>query len=303
VITLAANVLVILLIVAWVWRARAASRLEAGLVAAIAAAAVAFTWLQSPLSVLFGPAWPGAFALLAAAGGVRLARRSQALAGRPPDGVRSARIIVPALALALMLFENALVVAGRSTPDNPIALDWPLRGGTFRVMHGGRSAFINSHAGIEAQKYAIDVLAVNRLGFRATGFAPAELSAYEIYDTPVHAPCAGEIVAARDGMSDGTRATEPPQLAGNFAAIYCEGVTVLLAHFRQGSLAVKAGDMVAAGQPIGRVGNSGNSSEPHLHIHANRGRVADPVEMVTTAVGVPMTFAGRFLVRNDVVKS
>lgn len=302
-ITLAANLLVIVLIVTWVWRARAASRLEAWLIAAIAAAAVAFTWLQSPLSVLFGPAWPGAFALLVAAAGVRLARRSSALAPLPADGLRTRRIVVPAIVLALLLIQNALVIAARSTADDPIALDWPLRGGTFKVMHGGSSALINNHAGVEAQQYALDILAMNRLGFRATGLAPAELSAYVIYDTPVHAPCAGEIVAARDGMSDRTRVTDRSQLAGNFAAIYCEGATVLLAHFRQGSLAVTAGDMVAEGQLIGRVGNSGNSSEPHLHIHANRGRVADPLEMVTTAVGVPMTFAGRFLVRNDVVKS
>lgn len=302
-ITLAFNLLIIVVIVTWVWRARAASRLEAWLIAAIAAAAVALTWLQSPLSVLFGPAWPGAFALLAAAAGVRLARRSKALAGLPANGLRTRRIIVPALVLALMLFENALVIAARSTPDDPIALDWPLRGGTFKVMHGGNSALINNHAGIEAQKYALDILAMNHLGFRATGLAPAELGGYVIYDTPVHAPCAGEVVAARDGMSDRTRVTDPSQLAGNFAAIYCQGATVLLAHFRQGSLAVNVGDTVAEGQLIGRVGNSGNSTEPHLHIHASRGRVADPIAMVTTAVGVPMTFAGRFLVRNDVVTS
>jgi murein DD-endopeptidase MepM/ murein hydrolase activator NlpD len=299
--TFAANLLVIL-IVTWVWRARAASRLEARLIAAIAAAAVAFTWLQSPLSVLFGPAWPGAVALLVAVPVVRLIRRSEAVAALPA-GLRTRAIIVPAVVLALMLFENALMIAARSTPDGSIALEWPLRGGTFKVMHGGRSILMNNHAGIAAQKYALDILATNRMGFRAAGLAPGDADAYVIYNTPVHAPCAGEIVAARDGASDGTRVSERAQLAGNFAAIYCKGVTVLLAHFRPGSLAVKAGETVAAGQLIARVGNSGNSSEPHLHIHANRGRVADPVEMITTAVGVPMTFAGRFLVRNDVVTS
>jgi hypothetical protein len=35
-------------------------------------------------------------------------------------------------------------------------------------------------------------------------------------------------------------------------------------------LAVRAGDSVAVGEPLGRVGNTGNTGEPHLHIHAQR---------------------------------
>ena len=42
---------------------------------------------------------------------------------------------------------------------------------------------------------------------------------------------------------------------------------VFLCHLQPGSLLVKAGDRVAAGQPLGRVGNSGNTSEPHVHVH------------------------------------
>jgi murein DD-endopeptidase MepM/ murein hydrolase activator NlpD len=48
---------------------------------------------------------------------------------------------------------------------------------------------------------------------------------------------------------------------------------------------------VKEGQRIGRVGNSGNTSEPHLHIHAER-----------DGAGVPLRFDGRFPVRNDLVR-
>lgn len=302
-ITFASGILVIVLIVTWVWKARAASRLEAWLMAAIAAAAVIYTWLQSPMSVLFGPAWPGAFAALVAFGATRLRRRSMLLPSVPPNGVFTRRIIIPIVVFTAIALQIVLVTMSRVTPPDSVALSWPLRGGTFKVMHGGSSTLTNNHAGIEAQKYALDILAIDRFGLRASGIGPADLNAYVIFDTPIHAPCAGEVIAARDGMSDTAPVTERSQLAGNFAAIFCNGVTVLLAHIHSGTLAVKAGDHVDEGQLIGRVGNSGNSSEPHLHIHANRGRVADPVEMVTTAEGVPITFGGRFLVRNDVVQS
>lgn len=42
---------------------------------------------------------------------------------------------------------------------------------------------------------------------------------------------------------------------------------MFLCHFQNGSIKVKAGDRVTRGQPLGLCGNSGNSSEPHLHIH------------------------------------
>lgn len=298
----AAGILVIVLIVTWVWRARAATRLEAALMVAVAAAVVLFTWLQSPLSILFGPLWPGTFAALAGAGAARLARRSRSLPPRPAR-LSHRRIVVPALALGVMAFAIGLLLAARPAPADAVALAWPLRDGTFKVMHGGGSPLVNSHAGVPAQAYALDILAINNLGLRARGIAPPELDRYVIFNTPIHAPCAGEVIASRDGLSDTAGAMDRSQLAGNYAAIYCRGVTVLLAHVRSGTLEVKTGETVREGQLIGRVGNSGNSSEPHLHVHANRGRVADPIEMVTTAEGVPMTFSGRFLVRNDVVKS
>ena len=46
---------------------------------------------------------------------------------------------------------------------------------------------------------------------------------------------------------------------------------VLLAHLQQGSLAVTAGQQVRRGEPLARVGNSGNTSEPHLHLQIQNG--------------------------------
>ena len=54
---------------------------------------------------------------------------------------------------------------------------------------------------------------------------------------------------------------------GNHVVIDHGGEFSFLAHLRQGSVSVKAGDRVSAGQPLGRCGNSGNTTMPHLHYH------------------------------------
>lgn len=62
------------------------------------------------------------------------------------------------------------------------------------------------------------------------------------------------------------------------------------------SITVAAGMRVEVGDVLGQVGNSGNSSQPHLHLHAERG--GEPEEILTGA-GVPIELGGRFLVRNS----
>jgi murein DD-endopeptidase MepM/ murein hydrolase activator NlpD len=71
---------------------------------------------------------------------------------------------------------------------------------------------------------------------------------------------------------------------------------VLLAHMRRGSVQVAGGERVSVGDPLGRVGNSGNTDEPHLHISAQRRR---PGQALIGGDPVWVTIGGDFLVRND----
>ncbi len=188
-----------------------------------------------------------------------------------------------------------------SADPAPADLAFPLQGHAFVIGQGGASVAINYHHAYRPQAYALDILAMNSLGRRTTNLIPAANEDYVIWDAQIVSPCDGEIVFARDGAADARGAqSERATPAGNMVAISCKGVTVLLAHMRQGSVAVAAGDKVKTGDPLGRVGNSGNTTEPHLHIHAERGefqgeKSANP--------GAPITFDGRFLVRNDVVRA
>ncbi len=183
-----------------------------------------------------------------------------------------------------------------------IDLTFPLAGGTYYIAQGGNSTLLNHHFRVPSQKFALDILKLNRFGW-STGESPLE-SRYStcIYDEPVLCPCDGVVTAAADGFPDldiGVRDSQRP--AGNHVVVRYGNADIYvgLAHLKNGSVSVRAGDVVRAGQIIGRVGNSGNTSQPHLHIHAKR--EGDPASMLD-GEGVPMRFSGRWLVRNSVVR-
>ena len=135
---------------------------------------------------------------------------------------------------------------------------------------------------------------------RSRHIIPKNLADYEIFDQIVYSPCDGQVVAARDDLPD-----NPPPLVdignpeGNHVILRCSAAWVLLAHMKQGSLIPRRHDHVATGQPLGRVGNSGNSSEPHLHIQAVH--VNGPEDRLTGRA-LPVLFDGVFPVTNRIIR-
>ncbi len=191
------------------------------------------------------------------------------------------------------------VARGHTYHEEPVRLAFPLRGGRYYIAHGGSDAAINYHVVNRAQRYAVDIVKLDRLGLRARGLQPRDPCMYHIFSDTLYSPCDGMVVAAVDGLPDlAPPAMDRERVAGNHVVVEPrqQGVKILLAHMRSGSVAVKAGDCVACGQPLGRVGNSGRTSEPHLHIHAERGGEAD---RWGSGTGAPILFDGRFPTRND----
>jgi murein DD-endopeptidase MepM/ murein hydrolase activator NlpD len=92
----------------------------------------------------------------------------------------------------------------------------------------------------------------------------------------VLAPAAGRVVSAVGDVADNPRPGQKIAGApapGNHVVIdHGKGEHSLVAHFRQGSLAVREGQKVKAGQLLGLCGNSGNSSQPHVHYHLQTGK-------------------------------
>jgi len=190
---------------------------------------------------------------------------------------------------------------GFTEPENTISLASPFKDGTYLIAQGGGVGIINRHFPHPSQKYAMDIVKINKWGYRAQGIYPSAKEDFYIWNEPVYSPCAGVVTAVSEHHED----FDPPEKdvkhpAGNYVTIHFESGTLYLAHLRQNTIAVSKGDMVEKGDLIGYIGNSGNSTEPHLHIHAEK-NVSENSE--TKHIGLPIKIDGRFLKRNDICTS
>jgi hypothetical protein len=130
-----------------------------------------------------------------------------------------------------------------------------------------------------------ELLAVNRFAIdwvlvdsqhRAWIGDPTQLSSYLSYRQPLIAATSGRVVGTHDGVANnppqGVLAGSPPinDFAGNWVSIRIAPRRYLLyAHMVPGSVRVRTGQQVRRGQVIGLLGNSGNSSTPHLHFQVS----------------------------------
>jgi len=181
----------------------------------------------------------------------------------------------------------------------PIAIGPPLRGGHWFVMNGLAS---HSHhrlswfpvAGrpVVPQRYAIDWI---QLGPNDRPFQgdPGVLTNHFGYGADLIAVADATVVAVRDGYPDNpplSRDGVPTAMdhaTGNHILLELDpGHFALYAHLQPGSLRVAVGDHVRSGQLLGKLGNSGSSTVPHLHFHvvgANSPLFADGLPYVLTA--------------------
>ncbi|HYY09670.1 MAG TPA: M23 family metallopeptidase [Kineosporiaceae bacterium] len=206
--------------------------------------------------------WPAVGLLLAAAASaVRLPTL------RPTGSPASAAVWALVLVVVVVLVARAR--RRRPGPAVRRPLRFPLDG-TWYVVQGG-GALLNHHARVPEQRAAVDLVRVGPWGTRSRGGGRTDPAAFLAWDAEVRAPCDGQVVAAVDGLED--RAAGEPggrSAAGNHVVIDSGDELVLLAHLRAGSVAVATGEAVRAGRLLGRVGTSGRSTEPHLHLQADR---------------------------------
>ena len=189
----------------------------------------------------------------------------------------------------------------------PVDLAPPVRGRWVALNSPGSA--VPSH-GVKAygQAYAVDLLqpaedAPSRMGWSLRTRTP---ESYRSFGAPVFAMADGIVVAASDWRRDHrARDTWPSVLwmmtfeglvrevggvgwiMGNHVIVqHDDGTFAAYGHLRRGSLAVAPGDRVVAGQLLAAVGNTGNTSEPHLHVQLmDRGAP-------TAAAGIPMRWPG-----------
>jgi hypothetical protein len=198
----------------------------------------------------------------------------------------------------------------------PAALALPVTG-RWRALNSPASR-VPSH-GLHAygQTFAIDLVHEPTVGSREAGvwWPPAKRpAAFPGFGADVRSPADGVVVTVHDRERDhwsrtgwlalpflvvesaARELTGPGRILGNHVVLDLGGgVYAALAHLQRRSVRVRPGDVVRAGTVIANCGNSGNSSEPHLHL-----QLMDHPRAVL-ADGIPFTFAGAGLPRNGEV--
>ncbi len=150
---------------------------------------------------------------------------------------------------------------------NESKLILPFEGEWF-VFWGGDTKEENYHVESNAQKGAFDFLIKDQEGksFKNEGKINED---YYAFGKRIISPSEGEVVLVVDGVKDNIPGKlNPIYLPGNSVIIKTENNEFLFfAHFIKDSIVVSEGQAVKQGDLLGLCGNSGNSSEPHLHFH------------------------------------
>ncbi|MCI9889431.1 M23 family metallopeptidase [Micrococcales bacterium 31B] len=224
-----------------------------------------------------------------------------------PDSVFPA---VAGLLILLTLVSGALLVllGRRCLPQHASRVVTSPVEGRWLALNSPASR-VPSH-GVRAygQAYAIDLVAEPpgrpRPSF-GSGASMRPPSDYPAFGEPVMAMIDGTVVRASGWRRDHRSRSSllavvymmvegalrelggPGFIVGNHVVIRgADGTHAVVAHLQRGSVAVRRGESVRAGEVIGRCGNSGNSSEPHVHAH-----LMDRASFMF-AVGLPMAFRG-----------
>ncbi|MCL6220030.1 peptidoglycan DD-metalloendopeptidase family protein [Zunongwangia pacifica] len=200
---------------------------------------------------------------------------SEFLTFNPPYTIYATEFDGGAFMFSLALSENKEITGFKFTPygkttnltEADTMLDLPFEGEWY-VVWGGDTKEDNYHVEHPAQTGAFDFLKIND-DLKTHDGDGSRNEQYYAFGKEILSPAAGEVVMVVDGIYDNVPGEMNSDfVTGNTVVIKLkEGEYLWLAHFKKHSIQVKEGEQVEEGQLLGLCGNSGNSSEPHLHMH------------------------------------
>jgi murein DD-endopeptidase MepM/ murein hydrolase activator NlpD len=152
-------------------------------------------------------------------------------------------------------------------PRSRTPMQLPFRGEWY-VFGGGDNETVNIHVSMRGQRRAADLVirGADGLSHKDTGRRNEN---YFVYGKQILATASGTVVTAIDGVPDNEPGSMNPLCAVGNCLIIDQGSNeyAVYAHLKPGSLRVHRGEKVRMGQVLALCGNSGNSSQPHLHFH------------------------------------
>ena len=182
------------------------------------------------------------------------------------------RNVLHGIAFAVFGTLSILYFTGTTGKPQTIEMQFPLKHGDYFVLQGGKGLPANFfHYGYRGAVYAMDISRLDKWGRRAANIFTPRLEDYYIFADTIYSPCDGVIGMAHDDNPDNippSRERGPTNTNG--VLIEADSFYLFMAHLKHGGVFVKEGDAVKAGDPIGLVGNSGFTLEPHLHLQAHK---------------------------------
>jgi len=178
---------------------------------------------------------------------------------------------------AVFLFPKIIKTYPFPKTSDCVILDLPVRG-EWLAGHAGATKLTNIHK----YKYAIDCMKIGPDG-RFFKDPEEEVTDFYSYEEPVYAPANGRVTELVDSLtSDIFGEPDIENLGGNYVIMDIgNGKFFLVAHLMKGKIEVEEGKLVEKGDILGFIGNSGNTSFPHLHIHVQNKPDADPEGRIT----------------------
>lgn len=186
-----------------------------------------------------------------------------------PARVRILPALLPGLMFAVL---SVLYFTGTNGKPQSLTIPFPLKAGRYIILQGGKGLPANLfHAGGQRKAvYAMDIARLNRWGNRARRIFSTRLEEYEIFNDTIYSPC--DCIVQR-AVSDNPDNIPPHRVRGphnlNGTVLEAPSFYLYLGHMKQNGVFVHTGQRVRIGDPIGLVGNSGMSIEPHLHLQAH----------------------------------
>jgi len=154
---------------------------------------------------------------------------------------------------------------------NITRLQLPFKGQWF-TFWGGDNKRQNYHVTYRPQQGAFDFIVRDKNGssYERSGTRNED---YYAFGKPIYAVCEAVVIKVNTGVEDNRPGEmNPVQAFGNFVVLRtANDEYIFYAHFQKESIKVKEGDVVKQGQYLGDCGNSGNTSEAHLHLHIQDG--------------------------------
>jgi murein DD-endopeptidase MepM/ murein hydrolase activator NlpD len=151
--------------------------------------------------------------------------------------------------------------------ENKTALTLPYAG-RWRVLWGGDTRETSNYFGDRSRQHSREFVIADRYGKTYLDEGDRNQD-YFAFGRPALAPAEGEVIRVVQGIEDHKPGRPDPYAPfGNAVVIrHATNEVSVIGYLMQGSITVKEGERVTVRQPIGRCGNSGNSSQPSIYYH------------------------------------